>query len=219
VALRWSDIDLDTGRLSISRAIVAGPDGLVAKDTNTHAARRVSLDDTCVAALEAHRQRAGERAALCGIDGRSSVLTSARRSWPTTRCSWCGAGPTVPRSSPPHALRTHRAYMLDGEPLFGVSVFAALDDIGPASLDGLLTGRMATYRQAHLPAAGGLVAAGFTLLSTFGRPHVTVVLESVSDTAVHRLLEALGPPEANPYRRCETKREVSAWSTSTSTRT
>ena len=66
VALQWSDVDLDAGRVCISRAIVAGPDGLVAKDTKTHAARRVSLDATCVAALAAHRRRADERASVCG---------------------------------------------------------------------------------------------------------------------------------------------------------
>jgi integrase len=68
VALRWSDIDLEAGRLTISRAIVAGPDGLVAKDTKTHAARNVSLDATCVGALVAHRERASERARLCGVE-------------------------------------------------------------------------------------------------------------------------------------------------------
>ncbi|MGI8683846.1 MAG: tyrosine-type recombinase/integrase [Acidimicrobiales bacterium] len=68
VALRWSDIDLDAGRLMISRAIVAGPDGLVAKDTKTHAARNVSLDTTCVAALVAHRERSSERASVCGVE-------------------------------------------------------------------------------------------------------------------------------------------------------
>ncbi|HET7487673.1 MAG TPA: tyrosine-type recombinase/integrase [Acidimicrobiales bacterium] len=67
VALQWSDVDMDAGRVFISRAIVAGPDGLVAKDTKTHAARQVSLDATCVAALAAHRRRADERASVCGI--------------------------------------------------------------------------------------------------------------------------------------------------------
>lgn len=98
-----------------------------------------------------------------------------------------------------HALRMHRAYVLDGEPMFGVSVFAALDDIGPASLDGLLAGRMATYRQVHLPTAGALATAGFTVLPTFGRPHMTVVLGSAAELELRRLLDALGPPRANPY--------------------
>ncbi|MGH9154499.1 MAG: tyrosine-type recombinase/integrase [Acidimicrobiales bacterium] len=78
VALRWSDVDLEAGRLTISRAIVAGPDGLVAKDTKTHAARNVSLDATCVAALVAHRARASERAFLCGVElGLSAYVFSA----------------------------------------------------------------------------------------------------------------------------------------------
>jgi integrase len=68
VALRWSDIDVESRRLTISRGVVAGPDGLVVKDTKTHAARRVSLDAGCVAALVAHRERAAERAAVCGIE-------------------------------------------------------------------------------------------------------------------------------------------------------
>ena len=49
-----------------------------------------------------------------------------------------------------HARRTHDAYVLDGEPLWGISVYCALDDVGPASLDGLLR-RFASYRAVHLP--------------------------------------------------------------------
>jgi hypothetical protein len=37
-----------------------------------------------------------------------------------------------------HAQRTADAYTLDGDPLWGVSVFCALDDVGPGSLDALL---------------------------------------------------------------------------------
>lgn len=68
VALRWTDLDLDVGRLTISRAIVAGPEGLVEKDTKTHASRKVSLDVTCREALVAHRARAVERTAMCGVE-------------------------------------------------------------------------------------------------------------------------------------------------------
>ena len=41
VALRWSDVDMDRRTLTIQRGIVHGPDGLVEKDTKTHAARRI----------------------------------------------------------------------------------------------------------------------------------------------------------------------------------
>lgn len=68
VALRWADVDLDRGSVAISRGIVASLDGLVEKDTKTHAARRVSLDPTCAAAMRAHRARAVERAKLAECD-------------------------------------------------------------------------------------------------------------------------------------------------------
>ncbi|MGH9001128.1 MAG: hypothetical protein ACRDY7_17255, partial [Acidimicrobiia bacterium] len=48
-----------------------------------------------------------------------------------------------------HARRTRRAWSLDGQPIWGISVFCALDDLGSASLDGLLAGRLGTYRRIH----------------------------------------------------------------------
>lgn len=55
-----------------------GDDGLVEKDTKTHAARRVSLDRTTVAAMTAHRARAEERARLCEheLDRRAFVFSN-----------------------------------------------------------------------------------------------------------------------------------------------
>jgi hypothetical protein len=98
-----------------------------------------------------------------------------------------------------HARRTRRAYCLDGEPLWGVSVFCALDEVGPASLDGILAGRMATYTLVHTPTVGRLTEAGFDLLPTFGRPHYTIRLPSDTEGELTRLLAALGPAQANPY--------------------
>lgn len=68
IALRWSDINFAKGVVTISRGIVSGADGLVEKDTKTHASRRVSLDPTTVEALRAHRGRAEDRAALCEFE-------------------------------------------------------------------------------------------------------------------------------------------------------
>ena len=39
-----------------------------------------------------------------------------------------------------HAERVRRAFLLDSAPFLGISVFGALDEVGPASLDGLLSG-------------------------------------------------------------------------------
>lgn len=97
-----------------------------------------------------------------------------------------------------HAQRTHDAYTLDGEPVWGVSVFCALDDVGPGSLDALLR-RFASYRIVHLPTVGDVAAAGFNLLPTFKRPHFTIRLDDADDATLSRLLDALGPARPNPY--------------------
>jgi hypothetical protein len=111
-------------------------------------------------------------------------------------------GPDTLAKLAAHASRTHDAYVLDGEPLWGISVYCALDDVGPASLDGLLR-RFASYRAIHLPRAGQLRSAGFRLLPSFGRPHYTIRLDGADTAALNRLLGALGPVEANKYHRTE----------------
>jgi hypothetical protein len=83
----------------------------------------------------------------------------------------------------------------------GISVFGALDDDGPASRDGLLAGRLVTYSLIHAAMVGTLVAAGFELLATFRRPHFTIRLHTDSAAEASRLLDAMGPTEANPYNR------------------
>ena len=98
-----------------------------------------------------------------------------------------------------HARRTGRLYCLDGTPLLGVSVFAALDDQGTASRDGLLAGRLVTYPLVHVVTVGTLASAGFEVLATFRRPHFTVRLRTDADVEASRLLDALGPAHENPY--------------------
>lgn len=108
-------------------------------------------------------------------------------------------GPDTAEKVLGHARRLHAVYVLDGLPVFGVSVVAALDDLGPASLDRLLADRMASYRSVYLPRAGSLIDAGFELLPTFGRPHFTALFESNTPQVIERFLNALGPEHANPY--------------------
>lgn len=96
-----------------------------------------------------------------------------------------------------HAERTARAFALDGVPALGLSVFAALDDIGAASLDGILAGKLSTYRVVHLATAGQVREAGFTLLPTFARPHLTLLLATLDQ--VEPLLDLLGSTQANPH--------------------
>lgn len=108
-------------------------------------------------------------------------------------------GPDSLTSLTRHVRRTARAFALDGTPVWGISVFAALDDFGPASMNGILAERLATYATVHLPTAGELASAGAELLPSFGRPHFTLRLESDLPQDLKRLLAALGPPRVNPY--------------------
>ena len=71
LALRWSDIDLDRGRLSIERGIVRVGDDIIEQGTKTHQSRRISLDAGTVAALRAHEVLMIQRAQAA-----SSVITS-----------------------------------------------------------------------------------------------------------------------------------------------
>ncbi len=105
-------------------------------------------------------------------------------------------GPGTAAKLTAHAERVRRAFVLDGAPVLGISVFAALDHIGPASLEGILSGKLPTYRVVHLVTAGRLADAGFDLLPTFGRPHMTLLLSGLD--RVEPLLELLGPAQANP---------------------
>lgn len=98
-----------------------------------------------------------------------------------------------------HAARTHRAFELDGEPIWGVSVFLALDQTGGASLEGLLSDRLRTYREVHLPALVELRTAGFEVIPTFARPHFTLVLTDSEPRTLASLLAALGAAVENPY--------------------
>jgi hypothetical protein len=106
-------------------------------------------------------------------------------------------GPDTVEKLIAHAERVRRAFVLDGEPVLGISVFAALDDIGPASVDGILAGKLASYRVVHLAPLRDLVGAGFAVLPTFGRPHMTVVLGGLD--RVEALLATLGPTRDNPH--------------------
>ena len=96
-------------------------------------------------------------------------------------------------------LRTAQFWDLDGEPLYGVSVLCALDDVGPASLPGVLT-QLGTYPTVHLTTAVRLTAVGFGLLPTAARPHFTVRTAGAEPKEMEQLLVALGEARDNEYR-------------------
>jgi integrase len=63
-ALRWADLDLDRGLITVGRSIGQIDGRSWEKDTKTHQRRRISLDAATVQLLEDHRRRCAERTAL-----------------------------------------------------------------------------------------------------------------------------------------------------------
>jgi integrase len=59
-ALRWSDVDLEAGILSVTRSVVVVPEGLAEKTTKTDRCRTVALDPVGIALLTQHRARVSE---------------------------------------------------------------------------------------------------------------------------------------------------------------
>lgn len=96
-----------------------------------------------------------------------------------------------------HARRLHRAFVLDGVPVFGVSVFVAIDDVGAASERGVLSGKLRSYPSVYRCTVGDLLEHGLGLIPTFGRPHYTVLLPELD--SVDDLASALGTLRPNPY--------------------
>ena len=80
LALRWSDLDFDRGRLSIERGIVRVGDDLIEQGTKTHQSRRISLDVGTVAALKALEDRMIERAEQPLLSSPPRASSSAMRS-------------------------------------------------------------------------------------------------------------------------------------------
>jgi integrase len=60
--------NIDMGTLSIERAIIEAPGGIIETDTKTHASRRIALGEVTLAVLEAQRLLAVGRASTIGID-------------------------------------------------------------------------------------------------------------------------------------------------------
>jgi len=106
-------------------------------------------------------------------------------------------GPDTPSLLRTHARRLQRLYELDGEPVLGISVFVALDDLGPPSESGILSGKLRSYPSIYRSTVGTLAGAGFVLLPTFARPHHPVVLYDLD--AIGALAAALGSLISNPY--------------------
>jgi integrase len=79
VALRWKDLDLDEGTLSIERGIVLVDKELIEQGTKSHQSRKITLDATTVSCLREHRIRASGVSSMAGsaIGAESYVFSRA----------------------------------------------------------------------------------------------------------------------------------------------
>jgi integrase len=66
-ALRWLHVDLDAGELLIERSFIQRGKQRKEKDTKTHQARRIALDDATIELLTAHQERCEHFAVLAGV--------------------------------------------------------------------------------------------------------------------------------------------------------
>lgn len=85
-------------------------------------------------------------------------------------------GPDTSAKLRTHAQPSCRAFVLDGAPVLGISMFAALDDVGLASPDELLARRLSSYRFVHLASIDRLEDSEFGVLES---PAVAVVVDLV----------------------------------------
>ena len=67
-ALRWRDLDVEFGILTIENAIIEAPGGVFIKDIKTHASRRIKLDEDTLDVLAAQRTFAQDRASVIGLE-------------------------------------------------------------------------------------------------------------------------------------------------------
>ena len=91
VAVRWADIDLDSGDLTIRRSLVQVGDELIEKTTKTHASRRIRLDAETVDQLRGIRLDQEHAAGLASV----TVLPKAYVFSPDP----CGFAPWKPNSA------------------------------------------------------------------------------------------------------------------------
>jgi integrase len=79
VALRWADVDLGLGVLTIRRNYVRTGSRGIEKDTKTHQMRRISLDAETVAVLADHRARYEQLVRSLGIEPSAQAFLFSRQ--------------------------------------------------------------------------------------------------------------------------------------------
>ncbi len=79
LALKWFDVDLDVGKLTVRRNYVRVPGKIIEKDTKTHQMRRISLDPATLEVLAEHRQRYEDMARQLQTEPRDDAFLFSHR--------------------------------------------------------------------------------------------------------------------------------------------
>jgi len=79
LALKWFDVDLDVGKLTVRRNYVRVPGKTIEKDTKTHQMRRISLDPATLEVLAEHRQRYEDMARQLQTEPRDDAFLFSHR--------------------------------------------------------------------------------------------------------------------------------------------
>jgi integrase len=88
VALRWSDLDFDTGTVVFTRAHARVRGGVAEKGTKTDRDYSIALDPATVDILKAHRARCAERALAVGVGLRDDGFVFAQPNAPDGSKAW-----------------------------------------------------------------------------------------------------------------------------------
>ena len=99
LALRWSELDLDAGTVTISRSLAQTRDGLFFKEPKSGRSRTISISSTLVATLRSHRAaQSAEKVALGAAYYDEARLRATGREQPDSVELRRG----IPRSRAPH---------------------------------------------------------------------------------------------------------------------
>ena len=133
--LRWEDVDFTGRTITIRHAIVEDNRGIaIEKDTKTHAARRIALDEMSVASLAQHRDSSIANARSCGAE-------LARRAFVFSR-SPISDTPWVPNDVSKAFGTVRKRLALDGVRLHDLRHFAATRLLGAGVPVRTVSGRL-----------------------------------------------------------------------------
>lgn len=117
-AIRWSDLDLKSGSLTISRSVIETlGTKLIEKDTKTHSSRRIALDEGSIEAAALQWDRCRQRARSCGATLPDSAHVFSGDP--------AGERPWVPNEVTKQFIRIRRAVGLDSVRLHDLRHFTA----------------------------------------------------------------------------------------------